>query len=188
MLDLSPMRQPPIVGLSSVPVAGVTLTAAAPAARWVLRGAEAVGPAGAAFGVAVPTKPCCAREEGARAALWLGPDEWLLIAPEAEGAALSSQLAAALSGVPHSLVDVAHRQTALTLEGRGAAELLNSGVPLNLSLAAFPVGTVSRTIFDKVEIVLWRRQAERFHVEVWRSFAPYVATLLETARNDMIAS
>ncbi len=41
----------------------------------------------------------------------------------------------------------------------------------------------TRTIFDKAEIVLWRRAATTFHVEVWRSFAPYLAaSLAEAAR------
>ena len=41
----------------------------------------------------------------------------------------------------------------------------------------------TRTIFDKAEIVLWRRGEFAFHVEVWRSFAAYlVAALTEAAR------
>jgi sarcosine oxidase subunit gamma len=41
----------------------------------------------------------------------------------------------------------------------------------------------TRTIYDKAEIVLWRRAADSFQVEIWRSFAPYlVAALTEAAR------
>ena len=41
----------------------------------------------------------------------------------------------------------------------------------------------TRTIFDKIEIVLWRRGAREFHLEVWSSFAPHVAAyLIEAAR------
>jgi len=134
----------------------------------------------------VPTAPGRAYVADGRAALWLGPDEWLLIAPAAEGEALQRELVAALTGVAHALVDVSHRQTALLVDGPGAALLLNAGVPLDLSIPAFPVGAVARTIFDKVEIVLWRQATERFRVEVWRSFAPYLRALLEAARNDNI--
>ena len=50
-------------------------------------------------------------------------------------------------------------------------------------LKAFPIGMATRTMFDKAEIVLWRRAATTFHVEVWRSFAPYLAgSLAEAAR------
>ena len=65
---------------------------------------------------------------------------------------------------------------------RGTA--LNAGVPLDLDLAAFPVGVVARTLLLKAEIVLWRRKAERFHVETGRSFAPYVTAVLEASARD----
>ena len=40
----------------------------------------------------------------------------------------------------------------------------------------------TRTIFDKAEIVLWRREVLAFQVDVWRSFASYlVAALTEAA-------
>ncbi|UFW71405.1 sarcosine oxidase subunit gamma [Bradyrhizobium sp. WU425] len=150
----------------------------------LLRGVDAVAAAGKAFGVAIPMTSREFNADGARVALWLGPDEWLLIAPEEETPALQAKLEAALSGIAHSLVDISHRQTALAVEGRGAELLLNAGVPLDISLAAFPVGAVVRTIFEKAEIILWRQQSDSFHVEVWRSFAPYVCALLEAARAD----
>jgi sarcosine oxidase subunit gamma len=41
----------------------------------------------------------------------------------------------------------------------------------------------TRTLFEKVEIVLWRTAPEIFQVEVWRSFAPHLTQLLaEVAR------
>ena len=88
---------------------------------------------------------------------------------------------------PCSLVDVSHRQTAIILEGPGAADTLNAAVPLELSDAAFPVGMCVRTIFEKAEIVLWRTGLERFHVEVWRSFGPYVWELLDLVRTENAA-
>ena len=39
----------------------------------------------------------------------------------------------------------------------------------------------TRTLYDKAEIVLWRRAETRFHIEVWRSFAPHVAASLGEA-------
>lgn len=152
-------------------------------ARFLLRGApEAAGLAGAAFGAPMPTKPLSSSANGARAALWLGPDEWLLLAEEADTLRLSDALGSALARTPHSLVDVSHRQLALDISGRLAARVLTSGCPLDLSIAAFPAGMVARTLFHKTEIVLWRRTEERFHLEVWRSFAAYVAGHLRAAR------
>jgi sarcosine oxidase subunit gamma len=163
-------------------------SAAAPlASRWILRGGpEVARPVGAVFGVAPPTAPLRAATEGARAALWLGPDEWLLIAEEAD-AGLGAAIEAALAGVAHALVDVSHRQTAIELSGPGAARLLNAGVPLDLDPAAFPVGMATRTVFLKAEITLWRREAERFRVEVARSFAAYLVAALAAAAREQAA-
>jgi sarcosine oxidase subunit gamma len=153
------------------------------ATRLSLRGGpEAYRAASTAFGVELPSAACRAVTVGARAALWLGPDEQLLIAPESEGAAIAAALAAGLAGIPHSLVDVSHRQIALSVRGPHAEWLLAHGCPLDVSLAEFPVGMCTRTVFAKAEILLWRTAADAFRVEVWRSFADYVVALLaETA-------
>ncbi len=106
-----------------------------------------------------------------------------MIAEGADATALGASLEAALGSLPHSLVDVSHRQTGLVVNGAAAARALSAGCPLDLHLSAFPIGMATRTIFDKAEIVLWRRVASAWHVEVWRSFAPYlVAALTEAAR------
>ena len=88
-----------------------------------------------------------------------------------------------LEGTAHSLVDVSHRQIGLIASGPATARVLNAGCPLDLDPRAFPVGFATRTLFDKIEIVLWRRAETTFHVEVWRSFAPYLAaSFAEAAR------
>jgi sarcosine oxidase, subunit gamma len=88
-----------------------------------------------------------------------------------------------LDGTAHSLVDVSHRQIGLVASGPAVARTLNAGCPLDLGLKAFPIGMATRTLFDKAEIVLWRRAGTTFHVEVWRSFAPWLAaSLAEAAR------
>ena len=115
---------------------------------------------------------------GQRTALRLGPDEWLLLLAEVDAASVAVSLAQRLTDEFYSLADISHRQTGIALEGAAVIDLLNGGCPLDLDLAAFPVGMATRTIFFKVEIVLWRQDTARFHMEVWRSFAPYAWSLL----------
>jgi sarcosine oxidase subunit gamma len=149
------------------------------AARFIFRGpAAAQAAAGSAFGVALPTIACRAAAAGSRAALWLGPDEYLLLAGEGEGSIVAADISRALGEQAHSLVDVSHRQVALDVHGPHAEWLLASLCPLPLDLESFPVGMCTRTVFAKAEIVLWRRDAATFHVEVWRSFSRYVVELL----------
>ncbi len=145
-----------------------------PGPRFILRG-DAGGVA--MLGLAIPDAPCRAARAGDFAALWLGPDEWLLL-----GAAHDA-LAAPLSGVAHALVEVSHRQLGYRLAGPEAETLLAGAIPLDLS--AFPVGMCARTICEKAEIVLWRTGDTEWHIEIARSHAPYLRDLLRAiARAD----
>lgn len=155
----------------------------APAAKFIFRcRTEAVEAAGRTFGVSLPQMPCRAATADRLAALWLGPDEWLLLAPAEQGDEIERRLTTALAGQPHSLVAVGHRSAALEISGPRAATVLNGGCPLDL--AEFPVGMCTRTILAKAEIVLWRTAPQTFHIEVWRSYAAYVWRFLEGARRE----
>lgn len=153
--------------------------------RFVFRGdAPAVGACARGLGVSLPRVACRAETSGGRAALWLGPDEWLLMTPTGEADAVMQAIAAALSGNAHSLVDVSHRQVAFLVSGAGAGDVLTVGCPLDLHIATFPVGMCTRTLFGKAEIVLWRRAPDEFWIDVARSFAAYVRGLLDLALTD----
>lgn len=157
----------------------VRIAAAPPACRFIFRGSDAAGSAGGALALELPRRPLRAASSGDRRALWLGPDEWLLLAPEKDRTGIEQAFGGV--GEPHSLVDVSHRNVGFVVEGRAAELVLNSGCPLDLDPTAFPVGMCTRTVFDKAEIVLWRTAEQAFQVEVWRSFAPYVEALLREA-------
>jgi sarcosine oxidase subunit gamma len=138
---------------------------------------DAVGALSAALGVALPTRPKTSSRNGDRHALWLGPDEWLVL----ELGTLDPLAALASASVLHSAVDVSHRNTAVIVSGPMAAAVINAGCPLDLAGSAFPVGACTRTILGKAEIVLYRTGAETFRVECWRSFSDYVMTYLSDA-------
>lgn len=180
MLELRLARRAPLLATSP---AVQPLPAAA---RWILRGGPEIRAAAeTALGLAVPTAACRAAAEGESAALWLGPDEWLLLSAEQRADETAAALRAAFAGLAHSLVDVSHRQLALEVHGPSAPALLASGCPLDLDPEAFPVGMCTRTMLAKAEIVLWRTRAESFRIEVWRSFAPYVSALLAEAARGL---
>jgi sarcosine oxidase subunit gamma len=184
MADATVKLRSPLEGLALPAGPRFALSEGPSAARFILRGGEAVRVAcGMVFGAEPPSELGPAGEGAERAALWLGPDEWLLIADSADAAAIGDVLESVLDGTAHSLVDVSHRQIGLMASGPAAARALNAGCPLDLDLRAFAVGFATRTLFDKVEIVLWRRAEGAFHIEIWRSFAPFLAaSLVEAAR------
>lgn len=146
--------------------------------RLILRGRGSwVEEASRRLDIALPVEACRAEVRDDRAALWLGPDEWLLLredwAPD-WAAAVQAQL----GDLTGSVVDVGSRFVSLIVEGEAAEAIVASGCPLDLDRRTFPVGMCTRTIFHKAEIVLWRQSDDRFRIEVARSFAPYVEALL----------
>ncbi|WP_163267431.1 sarcosine oxidase subunit gamma [Chelativorans alearense] len=160
---------------------GIALTPTAPASRLSLRAPEAsLSALSKALGLTLPRKPKTTAADGGRAALWLGPDEWLII--DEKGADLAA-LCAKVSAL-HSAVDISHRNTAVLVAGARAEDVLGAGCPQDLSPARFPVGAASRTVFGKAEIVLWRTGEEAFRIECWRSFSDYVFSLLEKAARE----
>ncbi|BCH14771.1 sarcosine oxidase subunit gamma [Mesorhizobium sp. L-2-11] len=176
-------RRPALVG-QELSVTGVTLAVLPPAQRISLRAPDAsVAALSKALGVELPRKPKTSAAKAGRTALWLGPDEWLVI----DEAGKDPLADCAEVAVLHSAVGISHRNVAISVTGPAAAATINSGCPQDLSLDVFPVGAASRTILGKAEIVLLRTAADAFRVECWRSFSDYVFTFLSEAAGDAAA-
>ncbi|MEQ8401954.1 MAG: sarcosine oxidase subunit gamma [Roseitalea porphyridii] len=159
---------------------GVALTPAPAAFRSSLRCPPgSVAALSAALGVDLPTTPKASATKDSRSALWLGPDEWLVIDEKQDPAGALKSVPA-----PHALVDISHRNTAILVSGPAAADCINAGCPQDLTEAAFAVGAASRTVFGKAEIVLWRVKPAVYRIEVWRSFSDYVFSYLAEAARD----
>jgi sarcosine oxidase, subunit gamma len=168
----------------------VVIQLLAPRARFALRfdlsllsGVKEV----AGFPLDLPINRC--RAAAARTAMRLGPDEWLLCGPRSEATRITRDVEAALARLHHALVDVGHARVALSVSGPRAADAINSGCALDLSTAAFPPGTATRTLLGKAEIILSRRdEAPAFEIECARSFAAYVRDFLHNASHQYPAS
>jgi sarcosine oxidase subunit gamma len=150
----------------------VMVTMLPDASRYILRGDAA---AFSGYGVALPVAACRAATNGKLSALWLGPDEWLLLLPEGQALPLSAMA---------SVVEVSDRQVGIEVAGEYAVEAINAFNALDLHIETFPVGMCTRTVFGKAEVVLWRTAPETFRIEVWRSFAPYVLGCLAEATRE----
>ena len=188
MLDLSARRSHSLTELASgaAQVPAAMLAVLPDSAKLSFRGRPSSIPAaGEAFGVPLPQTACRFGVNGNRAAFWLGPDEWMLVATDEQASVLFAAMEKALLGHSCSLVDVSHRSDAFALSGRMSDYVLNHGCPLDLSHKAFPVGMCTRTILGKATILLSRPEPDTFHIDVGRSFAPYVWQLLDEARGEL---
>ncbi|MBO1327980.1 sarcosine oxidase subunit gamma [Acetobacter suratthaniensis] len=169
---------------STVDLAGFALATGPSLTRWVFQGREAAMQAAcAAVGCTVPDMLGVAQAEGATA-LRLGPYEVLFLLEPAAAQGVAEAWASALSGLAHSLVEVTARQATLSVGGPRAAEVLGCLSPLDFAPASFAPGTATRTLLDKADGMIWRQAEDRFHLEVWTSFLPYVTAMLKSAAHD----
>ena len=146
-------------------------------------GSEAVTAAvRAAVGLEVPS-PLTAAFDGAKGVVWMSPDEVLLFTAYDQAGELVEGLEAALSGAHHMAVDVSDARAVIALGGAQVGEVLAKGAPVDLSEAAFPVGTARRTHIGGIAVAFWRRSEEEWEIVCLRSFARHLFDwLLQTSR------
>lgn len=169
----------PIVARSDLIVAS-----AEPVARLVLHCRPAhAAVVGEALGIELPPTPLRAARDGSWHTLHLAPDEWLLLGPPTEAAALMERTAG--TTLPHALVDVTDRDVGIDIAGASARDLLAAGCPLDLDDARFPVDACSRTLFGKVTVLLWRTGRLAWRMHYARSFDDYVVRFVQTAAQDV---
>lgn len=131
-----------------------------------------------ALGFALPVVPNTVASKDAGRALWLGPDEWLVVGPDGQHQALEQTLRNGLHGAFGSIVDVSANRTRLEIRGPKAHELLAQGVPIDLDSRSFGPGHCAQTLLPKAQVIIERRDETAFHVYARTSFASYVADWL----------
>ncbi|SDG87786.1 sarcosine oxidase subunit gamma [Roseospirillum parvum] len=110
-----------------------------------------------ALGADLPTTPntTAAFKDGVTA-VWLAPDEWLLIGPDGAQAALLEALGPALAGVKAAtqVLDLTDAQVCLDLTGPQAADVLAKGCGLDLHPRVFAPGAAARTLLAQAPVLL----------------------------------
>ena len=123
------------------------------------------------------------------AVLWLGPDEWLVVAPDGRNETLCAELRTTLAGTHHSVVDLSANRTIIEIAGSDARLALAKGCPLDLHGSAFKPPQCAQTLLAKSQMILQSVDAKPvFRVFVRASFAAYVAEWLLDAAAELAAS
>jgi sarcosine oxidase subunit gamma len=102
-------------------------------------------------------------------AIWLGPDEWLVLGGLEQDYADHS-----------AAVDVSANRVCLELSGEGAAEVLARGCALDLHPSVFPPGRSAQTLLARAQVILYRTE-DAFRLLVRPSFADYLRAWLRDA-------
>lgn len=127
-----------------------------------------------ALGLALPAPNTFTEKKGARI-VWTGREQAFLMGVEVP----------ALDGA--AMTDQSDGWTALALSGAAAADVLARLVPLDLRLAACPVGTALRTQVNHMNAVILRTGDYGFEILVFRSMARTAWHELEAAMGMVAA-
>jgi len=147
--------------------------------------ADAVG---LALGLQLPLEPNTVVRAGESTVLWLGPDEWLLIAPPGAQRDLESRVREAAGDEFVSVTDVSAQRTTLLVAGPGARDLLSHGCSLDLHPRVFTPGRCAQTTLGRTQVVLVARDEPKagFWVLVRSSFAGYLADWILDAATEYV--
>lgn len=127
--------------------------------------------------------------DDAMAAAWLGPDEWLLVAPEGRASEIEDAVRGARPDDPWlALVDVSHSYTCLVLSGSGARDLLAKGCSCDLRPGSLDEGACIQTVLAKARVLMRVMEGETIEIRVRNSLAAYTAKwLADAAGRDRVA-
>lgn len=143
----------------------------------VVPGSEVASRVEAQLGTSLPSScGSVSRGEGL-SVLWLSPDEFLVVA-EAEPAAATSALAAAVAEGPGSATDLSANRTTFELTGPSARAVLEKGCALDLHPRAFADGSAYVTTLGPVPVIIWKHDAESYRVLPRSSFADFLGRWL----------
>ena len=150
---------------------------------------EAARAANAVLGFALPDKANTWAGDARTAALWLGPDEWLVLAEPRREAELCSALRAAFGDRHHSVVDVSAMRAIIELSGADARLVLAKGCPLDLHAGNFGPGHCAQSLLAKAQVILQCIDSKPvMRVLVRNSFGNYAAEWLLDAAAELVAA
>ncbi|MGJ3191827.1 sarcosine oxidase subunit gamma [Paenarthrobacter nitroguajacolicus] len=120
--------------------------------------------------------------------LWLGPTEFLVVAPEEAhdslGGTLVSDLLAALGNDAGQVVDLSANRTTFELSGSHARAVLEKTCALDLHPRVFKAGTAVSTELAHIPVMLWKTSDESYRIFPRASFADFLGRWLLDAMRE----
>ena len=135
------------------------------------------------LGFDMPKQPRTSTAFGDVKALWLSPDQWLILCARDKAAALTSELAKATANTHALVVDVSDMRSILRIEGDRAHEVMMKGCSLDFTGDAIKTGYARRVRFAEIAALINIVGENIIDLYVFRSYANYAWDfLLKAAR------
>ena len=131
----------------------------------------------------LPVEPLSSRR-AASSALWIAPDQWLLIDDTASSSSVIEDLRSRLGTVLHSATDASDALACFLVAGSGVRSLLAMGSGVDFDRRSFGPWKCVRTRFAKLSVVIRALEADRFELFFDSSAAEYLEGWLRRAMAD----
>ncbi len=169
--------------------AGVVLGEAAHRTIINIRGdsndAAFTGAVRTATGVELPVKANTVNSGNGISILWLGPNEWWVVAAADRSDELVAALRQAFQGQHTAVVDVSESRTVITVSGPKARDFLARGISLDLHPRVFASGQCAQTGMSKANILLHQTDDKpSYDIYVLKSFSDYLFRWSELIAKD----
>jgi sarcosine oxidase, subunit gamma len=120
--------------------------------------------------------------------LCIGPADWLVLAPESDGAALGRRLGLAFEGSATRATDVSQALVRIQIKGAEVRDLLAKACSLDLHPPLFPLGRALRTRFVGMPVIVHCTGTATFELLVTRSYAEFLLSWLGDAQLEFETS
>ncbi len=136
-------------------------------------------------GVPLPLTPNRVAGMGPLRTLWLGPDEWLVTAPQGFAPDLLGRLRRAVAMRHATVVILSASRAIIEIEGPQARTLLQKGCGIDLHPRVFGPGQCAQTVFAKLPVIIDQLSAAPlYRLFVRRSAARWLAEWLIDAADE----
>ena len=123
----------------------------------------------------LPLTPNTFLQKNDRAAVWLGPDEWLLNSIPGDESLLENDLNMTLKDVHHSVTDVSDNSTIIQLFGPHARSVIMKGCAVDIHPRVFNPGDAFQSNLAAASVIMWQLDLiPTFNIMVRASFASYL--------------
>ena len=136
------------------------------------------------IGCDLPTGPNRCNEGNEVKALWLSPDEWLIVGEDGKQNDLLWKLEKALTGQHVAVNDLSANRTIFELSGPHALTILMKSGDMDFHPRVFKTGDCAQTLLGKSQALVEKVDNEVFHVYVRCSFSRYVGGWLKDALTE----
>ena len=119
-------------------------------------------------------------------ALWLGPDERLVILPKDQIITARMNLERELQGIHYSSVDLSSGQVILDLKGEEVLNILSKGCSVDFHHKYFNVGQCVQTSIDKINVICFPLENNHIRIIVRRSYSEALIAWFKDASIEFV--